>query len=38
MPARQIHPIVNADVRQRFAPGFKHANFIDNIKDSDWLE
>ena len=27
---------VNADVLQRFVPGFKRANFVDIIENSDW--
>jgi len=27
---------VNADVLDRFVPGFKRANFVDIIEDSDW--
>jgi hypothetical protein len=39
MTARQTnHILVNADVRQRFVPGFKHPIIFDNIKNSDWLE
>jgi len=29
---------VNADVLERFVPGFKRANFVDVIQDSDWPE
>jgi hypothetical protein len=29
---------VNADVLQRFVPGFKRANFVDIIENSDWPE
>jgi hypothetical protein len=29
---------VNADVLQRFDPGFKRANFVDIIENSDWPE
>jgi HD domain len=29
---------VNADVLERFAPGFKRANFVDIIENSDWPE
>jgi hypothetical protein len=29
---------VNADVLQRFLPGFKRANFVDIIENSDWPE
>jgi hypothetical protein len=27
---------VNADVLERFAPGFKRGNFVDLIEQSDW--
>jgi len=29
---------VNADVLERFAPGFQRANFVDIIENSDWPE
>jgi hypothetical protein len=29
---------VNADVLERFVPGFKRANFVDIIENSDWPE
>jgi hypothetical protein len=29
---------VNADVLERFTPGFKRANFVDVIQNSDWPE
>jgi hypothetical protein len=29
---------VNADVLERFSPGFERANFVDIIQNSDWLE
>jgi hypothetical protein len=29
---------VNADVLERFVPGFKRANFVDIIENSDWQE
>jgi hypothetical protein len=29
---------VNADVLERFAPGFKRDNFVDIIEHSDWPE
>jgi hypothetical protein len=29
---------VNADVLQRFVPGFQRGNFVDIIEDSDWPE
>jgi hypothetical protein len=29
---------VNADVLERFVPGFKRANFVDIIEHSDWPE
>jgi hypothetical protein len=29
---------VNADVLERFVPGFKRANFVDIIERSDWPE
>jgi hypothetical protein len=29
---------VNADVLERFVPGFKRGNFVDIIERSDWPE
>jgi hypothetical protein len=29
---------VNADVLDRFVPGFERANFVDIIESSDWPE
>ena len=29
---------VNADVLERFSPGFERANFVDIIQDSAWPE
>jgi hypothetical protein len=29
---------VNADILERYVPGFQRANFVDIILDSDWPE